>query len=209
MMEGTIYGYARCSTDADKQDISRQIRELKALGVTDEKHIFYEYASGTQHERIELQKLMNTVTAGDTIAVTEVSRLSRSTKQLCEIIQAVQEKKLRLMIGSFVVDCRNDSIDPMTKGMVMMWSVFSELERDIISQRVKSGMNNAKEKGKKIGRPQTTRDSIPESFWKYYAMYHNTPLNVTDLSRLMGCSRTTVYKYISIAEGCHESTERM
>lgn len=49
----------------------------------------------------------------------------------------------------------------------MMWGVSAEMERDIISQRVKSGMQNAKAKGKKIGRPETTSDSLPNKFWKY------------------------------------------
>ena len=47
------------------------------------------------------------------------------------------------MIGNFVVDCREDNIDPMTKGMLMMWGVFSEMERDIISNRVKSEIGRA------------------------------------------------------------------
>ena len=64
-------------------------------------------------------------------------------------MQLVQDKKIRLVIGNFIVDCRNDEIDPMTKGMLMIWGVFSEMECDIISQRVKSGMENAKAKGKK------------------------------------------------------------
>ena len=61
----------------------------------------------------------------------------------------------------------------MTKGMLMMWGVFAEMERDIISQRVKSGMANAKAKGKKIGRPEMTKEMLPDRFWRYYRMYEN------------------------------------
>ncbi|MCR5701328.1 MAG: recombinase family protein [Lachnospiraceae bacterium] len=149
----TIYGYARCSTNESKQDINRQKRELLSLGVTDEKYIYWEYQSGTKTDRIELNRLLDVVTAGDSIATTEVSRLTRSTSHLCELMQLIQDKHIRLIIGSFVVDCRSEDIDPMTKGMFMMWGVFAEMERDIISQRVKSGMANAKAKGKQIGRP--------------------------------------------------------
>ena len=67
---------------------------------------------------------MDIIQAGDTIAVTEVSRLTRSTKQLCDILQNVQDIKIRLLIGSFTVDCRSEDVDPMTKGMLMMWGVF-------------------------------------------------------------------------------------
>ena len=194
----TIYGYARCSTDESRQDIDRQKRELKKLGVTNDKNIYWEYESGAKTDRAELQKLLDIVKPGDTIVATEVSRLTRSTKHLCEILQIVQERKLRLIIGSFTVDCRSEDIDPMTKGMLMMWGVFSEMERDMISQRVKSGMANAKMKGKKIGRPKVTTDNLPPKFLQYYPMYQHGELNITDFAGILKCSRTTIYKYIEL-----------
>lgn len=195
-----IYGYARCSTNEERQDIDRQKRELFSLGVTEDKYIYWEYESGTKDGRVEFNKLLDIVTAGDTITTTEVSRLTRSTKHLCEILQTVKDKKLKLNIGgSFMVDCSKGVIDPMTEGMIKMWGVFAEMERNIISQRVKSGMDNAKAKGKQIGRPTTTADSLPDKFWKYYKKYQLNELNISEFSRLMGCSRATIYKYIKIA----------
>ena len=76
-----IYGYARCSTNEEMQDINRQIRELKQLGATD-KTIYREYESGMNHDGVELQRLVKAVETCDTIVVTEVSRNTRSTKQL-------------------------------------------------------------------------------------------------------------------------------
>lgn len=193
------YGYCRCSTNESKQDIDRQKRELKQFDVKAE-NIYWEYESGTKVDRVELKRLFDTVKSGDTIATTEVSRLTRSTKQLCEIIQDAQEKKLKLIIGSFVVDCSKDELDPMTKGMLMMWGVFSEMERDIISQRVKSGMENAKAKGKKIGRPKTTQDDIPPKFLKHYPQYKSGKITKKDLQRLCEMSYPTVFKYLKIVE---------
>ena len=194
------FGYARCSTSESKQDINRQKRELKKLGVTDDKNIYWEYESGTKIERAEFQKLLEILKKGDTIVTTEVSRLTRSTKHLCDIMQIVQDKKIRLIIGSFIVDCRNDEIDPMTKGMLMMWGVFSEMERDIISQRVKSGMDNARAKGHKIGRPRVVKGSLPEKFFKFYDLYKDGQFNVTEFAKLMNCSRTTIYKYMRMVQ---------
>lgn len=194
-----IYGYARCSTDESRQDIDRQKRELLAMGVQEDQHIYWEYESGKKEDRAELMKLLDVIREGDTVAATEVSRLTRSTKQLCEILQTVQEKKIRLLIGSFSVDCRSENIDPMTKGMLMMWGVFSEMERDIISQRVKSGMKNAIAKGKRVGRPEVTRENLPVSFWKYQGLYQEGKISVTEYARLLKCSRTTVYKYLDLA----------
>ncbi len=193
-----FYGYARCSTNETNQDIDRQKRELKKLGVTDDKYIYWEYESGTKTDRAEFQKLLDIIQTGDTIVTTEVSRLTRSTKHLCDIMQIVQDKKIRLIIGSFIVDCRNDEIEPMTKGMLMMWGVFSEMERDIISQRVKSGMDNARAKGKNIGRPKMDSSSLPDKFKKFYPMYKSGAINVTDFANLINSSRTSVYKYISL-----------
>ena len=194
-----IYGYARCSTNEDLQDINRQVRELKMQGATDET-IYMEYESGTKVNRAELTKLLNVVKEGDTIYATEVSRITRSTKQLCDIIELAKEKQIKLILGSFVVDCSKE-LDPMTEGMLKMMGVFSELERNIISQRVKSGMQNAKAKGKQIGRPKATADDIPAIFYKHYPKYKNGEINKMEFSRLCSLSYPTIYKYLRLVEG--------
>ena len=96
-----IYGYARCSTNESKQDINRQIKELKAAGADE---VVFEYEHGDSKTKKELQMLLALSKAGDTIITTEVSRLSRSTQQLCELIETIREKKLRLIIiGTWLV----------------------------------------------------------------------------------------------------------
>lgn len=193
-----IYGYARCSTNEKLQDINRQVRELKQQGATDTT-IYLEYESGTKVNRAELNKLLNIVKTGDTIVSTEVSRITRSTKQLCDIIELAKDKHIKLVLGNFVVDCSKE-LDPMTEGMLKMMGVFSELERNIISQRVKSGMDNAKAKGKAIGRPTTTADDIPSIFYKHYPKYKNGEITKKDFSRLCSLSYPTIYKYLEIVD---------
>ena len=196
-----IYGYARYSTSEDRQDINRQKRELAKLGV-DEKNIYFEYASGTLKDRTELNRLLNTVKQGDTIAVTEVSRLTRTTAHLCEILSFIQEKHLQLLIGSsFDADCRNEQINSMTKGMIMMWGVFAEMERDMIAERIRSGMENAKAKGKTLGRPKITKEDLPDKFWKYLNLYNEGKINKSDFARLIGVSRPTLYVYLDMVQG--------
>ena len=194
-----IYGYARCSTNEELQDINRQIRELKQLGAAEES-IYREYESGMKNDRVELQRLLSAVEAGDTIVATEVSRITRSTKQLCEIIELAKDRHIKLVLGSFVVDCTKE-LDPMTEGMLKMMGVFSELERNIISQRVKSGMQNAKAKGVPIGRPATSEDRIPSSFFKYYPKYKRGEINKAEFARLCSVSYPTIFKYIALVEG--------
>ncbi len=195
-----IYGYARCSTNEKEQDINRQKRELKELGATDET-IYFEYESGTKVDRPEFNKLLNIVQKGDTVVTTEVSRLTRSTKQLCDIIQLISDKGLKLVIkGSVTIDCSNGEIDPMTKSFLQMAGVFAELERNLISARVKSGLDNARAKGKVIGRPKTTEKTIPDVFKKHYYLYKEKKLNKKELSKVCGLSYPTTLKYITLTE---------
>ena len=192
-----VYGYARCSTSEKGQDITRQVRELKQMGA---ERIFEEYESGTKTDRARFTAMLDAVQPGDTIMALEVSRITRSTQQLCEIINFAKDKSIKLVLGTFVVDCTNE-LDPMTEGMLKMMGVFAELERNMISQRVKSGMQNAQAKGKVIGRPHTTADDIPGIFYKHYPLYKRGEINKMDFSRMCGLSYPTIYKYLRILEG--------
>ena len=191
-----IYGYARCSTNEDKQDINRQIRELKAAGAEE---VIFEYEHGDSAVKQNLQMMLDTVREGDTVITLEVSRLSRSTKQLCEIIEVIRSKHLRLMIvGSVTIDCRNGELDAMSAAFLQMAGVFSELELQMIRARVKSGMANAKARGAKVGRPKLTKEDIPALFYKHYPAYAAGKMNITELARVCDLSRPTVYKYIKM-----------
>ena len=192
----TKYGYARESTNEEKQNIAYQIKYLKANGVDDE-NIYQEYASGANEDRVEYNKLLKQLQPKDSLYVTEISRLSRSTKQLIEMINYVKDNHLQLVIGSLNVDCRDNELDPMVKGMLQMMSVFAELERDIISQRVKEGMANAKN----VGRPKFGEDNIPEKFYKYYTKFKSGSIeSKIDLSNILGVSRPTLDKFINFVE---------
>ena len=190
------YGYARCSTNEDKQDIQRQIRELKASGAEE---IVFEYEHGDAKVKRNLQMLLDTAREGDTIITLEVSRLSRSTQQLCQIIDVIREKRLCLQIvGSITINCHNGQTDPMSEAFLQMAGVFSQLELAMIRARVKSGMANAKAKGKQIGRRPTTKDDIPAIFFRHYPTYASGKMNVSELARVCVLSRPTVYKYLTL-----------
>ena len=191
-------GYSRCSTNEGKQDINRQVRELKAAGA---EIVYMEYEHGDAKVKNQQQAMFAESEAGDTIIVLEVSRLARSTQQLCEIIEIVRAKHLRLVIvGSITLDCRNGQADPMSEAFLQMAGVFSQLELSMIRARVRSGMENAKAKGKQIGRPQVTADDVPSGFLRHYPAYKRGQLNVSELARVCNISRTTAYKYITLLE---------
>lgn len=193
-----LYGYARCSTNESRQDIHRQIKELKAAGAEE---IVFEYEHGDAKVKEQLQALLEAAQPGDTLITTEVSRLSRSTQQLCEIVNTIRQKRLRLVIvGSITVDCRSGDIDPMSQAFIQMSAVFAELELSIIRARVKSGMANAKANGRQIGRRRSTKADIPAVFWKHYPAFMEGKLNVSELARVCGVSRPTVYKYLRMVK---------
>ena len=195
-MVNTNFGYARCSTNESKQDIDRQVRELRAARA---EKVYLEYEHGDSAMKQVQQSMFALAQEGDTIITLEVSRLARSTKQLCEVIDLVKSKSLCLMIvGSITMDCRKGRADPMTEAFLQMAGVFGQLELAMIRVRVRSGMANAKAKGKLIGRPQVTADTIPAIFYRHYPAYRSGQLNISEFARVCDVSRTTIYKYLSI-----------
>lgn len=192
---GTVHGYARCSTNETRQDIDRQVRELRAAGAT---VIWREYEHGDAETKEEQEHMWAAIQAGDTIVVTEPSRLSRSVQQFCRIVDVIKSKRIRLQIlGSITIDCRKDDPDPMTVAFLQLIAVFSELELSMIRARVRSGVANARAKGKQLGRPTITAERIPDSFYRYFAKYQIGEINVSELARLAQVSRPTVYRYLS------------
>ena len=90
--------------------------------------------------------------------------------------------------------------DRMCFPFLQMAGVFSQLELSMIRARVRSGMENAKAKGKQIGRPQVTADDVPSGFLRHYPAYKRGQMNVSELARVCNISRTTAYEYINLLE---------
>ena len=194
-----VYGYCRCSTNESKQDVEYQIKELVEKGIKKE-DIYFEYQSGSREDRPILSRILKDMVKGDSLYVTDITRLSRSTKQLCSIIDFINTNKMRLVIGSLDVDCRSDNIEPMVEGMLKMMAVFAELDRKMKVYQINLGLKNAVKSGKTLGRPKTTKEDIPNLFYKYYPMYKNNQINKKEFSRLSKLSYPSIYKYISIVE---------
>ena len=133
--------------------------------------IVFEYEHGDAKVKRNLQMLLDAAREGDTIITLEVSRLSRSTQQLCQIIDVIREKRLCLQIvGSITINCHNGQTDPMSEAFLQMAGVFSQLELAMIRARVKSGMANAKAKGKQDRTsPRIDRAGYPCSYsYRHY-----------------------------------------
>ena len=191
-----VYGYGRCSTNDTRQDVLRQERELRAMGAED---VRTEYVSGLKQHKQALDNLLSDMKEGDTLVVTEISRITRSTKQLCDIIDLVKEKHIKLVIkDSLTIDCTNGKLDSMTEAFLKIAGVFAELERNMISDRVKSGIANARAKGKNIGRPLVKFENIPDNVKKTYDLYINGNITKTVYAKICGISRPTLDKYLEV-----------
>ena len=190
------YGYCRCSTNENNQDITRQINELMKVGVLKE-NIVYEFISGTKEKKPKLIELLDKCNIGDTIVCCELSRLSRSFKDFFDTLQVLKDKKLRLelLINGIVVDFSKDKLDPFTTFFLNIIMSFNSLEVEVTRERIISGIKNSK---KKSGRPQLTKDDIPMSFYKNLDLYNNKKINKCEFARLMNWSRPKLDRILKL-----------
>ncbi|MFV3012005.1 recombinase family protein [Clostridium botulinum] len=123
-----IYGYCR-SANGNKENLEKQIEWVKSEGAS-EKDIYIDIGSGLNTNRVELNKLLDNVKEGDTIFSKDISRITRSTKGLEEIIKFAKEKRVRFVLGDHFIDGIN-KIDKGIEGISAILSAFREYEQSI------------------------------------------------------------------------------
>ncbi|CAG9612406.1 DNA-invertase hin [Bacillus rhizoplanae] len=178
------FGYARVSTD--KQELTRQLDELERYGVD---KIFTDVKTGKTAEREGLAALLDQLREGDTLVITELTRLGRSMKDLVNIAEDLNE------MGVVLVSLK-ENIDMNTatgRAMFGMLAVMAQLEREWISERTKSGLQSARARGKNGGRPKTDEKKLEAA----YDLYKTEKYTVAEiLERSPGVGRTALYDYI-------------
>ena len=182
-----ILGYARVSTDG--QNLDRQIDALMAAGVT-KKHLYCEKMTGTKSDRPELNRLINDLETGDTVIIADLTRISRSTKDLLEIVYKIKNK------GAYIKSLKDTWLDttssnPYNDFLLTVMSGLSQLERDLISQRTKEGLVSAKARGRNGGRPSKQNEKAE----MVMALY-DSGMKIADIVRNTELSRSTVNRII-------------
>jgi DNA invertase Pin-like site-specific DNA recombinase len=139
-----IFGYARVSTDG--QTLDAQLAALKAAGA---EKVFQETASGARADRRELARAVKALNTGDTLLVTRLDRLARSTRDLLNTLAAVGERGAAFRS---LADTWADTTTPHGRLMVTVLGGLAEFERELISARTSEGRTRAKARGVKMGR---------------------------------------------------------
>jgi DNA invertase Pin-like site-specific DNA recombinase len=180
-------GYARVST-AD-QSLDRQRDELTAHGA---EMIYAEIGSGKKGaERPQWEELLRSLRKGDTLMVTELSRLGRSTSQLSALADDLSERKVSLKILTLGIDTGT----PAGKLVYSIIAAVAEMERDLLIERTNSGLAASRARGRKGGRK---REFSPAAVRRAQEQYDQGQLSVTEIARLAGVSRQTLYRYLDI-----------
>ncbi|CDQ39059.1 recombinase family protein [Virgibacillus salexigens] len=174
-------GYARVSTK--DQSLELQEDALKKAGA---ERIYSEKESGGKWDRVELQRTLEMLRPGDTLIVYKLDRLARSTKQLIGIADRLKTDDVELVSLTEQLDTRT----AIGKAMFGMIGVMAELERDMIRERTSAGLEAARARGRKGGRPKAN----PAKVRKALALYDSKAYTVPQITEETGVSKALLYK---------------
>jgi DNA invertase Pin-like site-specific DNA recombinase len=177
-----LIGYARVSTK--EQDLSGQLTELQAAGC---EKVYSEKASGARGDRVELRKLLGRLQAGDTLLVTRLDRLARSTRDLLNVLDTVKQA------GAGFRSIKDSWADTTTAHGTLMLTILgglAEFERSLIKARTGEGRERAKTKGVRFGRPPALSAHQAREARRRF----DAGEAVMDIARTYGVDRATIYR---------------
>ena len=177
-------GYARVSTLG--QNLDSQLDELKKVGCT---KIFSEKISGVKESRLEWDKLTEYLRNGDTLVVTELSRMSRSLIHLLQVVKELEDK------GINIVSLREniDTTSATGRFFISVIGAIAQMERELKAERAAAGREAAKARGKTGGRPRTD----PEKLEQARILYENSDKTAKEVCKIFGFARRTFFNYLS------------
>lgn len=186
---GMLIGYARVSTGGQRLD--RQIAALKAAGCA---RIYSDKKSGKNIEREELAKALEYARPGDTLVVPSLDRLSRSLQDLIAIVAKLRTREIGFR-------SLHEAINTTTPGGRLVFHVFAALAefiRELIVEGTREGLEAARTRGQRLGRPPAL---TPDQVRQARALLTRPEESVSSIARLLGVSRSTLYKYVPEAKG--------
>jgi len=185
MVDVTI-GYARVSTLEQNLD-----RQLDALTAADAVKLFTEKVTGRKSDRPELMKLIDQLRGGDVVVISELTRLSRSTKDLFAIVELIQSK------GADIRSLKETWLDTTTPHGKLMFTIFaglSQFEADLTAQRTREGLAAARARGRIGGRPKTDACKVKQAL----NLYHSRQYTLREIEDLTGVKKSTLYRNLEV-----------
>ena len=180
------FGYARCSTL--DQNLDWQIDALMKEGCD---RIFQEKFTGTRKDRPELLRMLDMLREGDTVIICELTRLSRSVKDLFDLVERVEKA------GANIKSLKEPWLDTTTPQGRLLFTIFSgvsQFERELIRERTMEGLASARARGRMGGRPGKDKKVVEQAL----TLYDSRAYSVDEISKTTGISRATLYKYINL-----------
>ncbi|MEE6209000.1 recombinase family protein [Salarchaeum sp. III] len=174
-------GYARVSTQ--DQNLDTQVEMLKKEGC---EKVFQEKASGSKGDREEFQKCLDYLRPGDTLVVYKLDRLGRTTKQLVDLATHLKEHDIDL-------HSIKDNLNTETaqgRFFFYIMSAFAEMEGELIRERTRAGLESARARGRKGGRPPTDPKQIEKALKLYDAKSHK----IDEINEITGVSKSKLYE---------------
>ncbi|RMD00242.1 recombinase family protein [Clostridium autoethanogenum] len=196
-MDNRIYGYIRVSTKEQNLDRQREALEeyAKAKGFK-YNAIFEDKTTGKNFDRPQYNTLLSIIKTGDTVVIKELDRLGRNFIETPKELQHLFEKKINVeILDTPLMNTGDVKLDYTINNMLIGFlSYIADKERDKIELRVKEGLQVAKKKGIKLGRPER---KLPQNFKKYYDRWKSNYITAIEFSKLLSVSRATLYRYIN------------
>lgn len=184
------FGYARVSTR--DQNLDLQLDALRKAGVGDT-YIYKEQITGASRERPELKRLMEQIREGDVVIIWKLDRLGRSLTDLVQLVTEIQAKGADLL-------SLQDNINTTTPTGKLNFHIFAaiaEFERDIIRERTKAGLESARARGRKGGRPKGLSKEAQVKAAAASSLYQQRK-SVADICNTLAISKKTFYKYLKL-----------
>ena len=184
-------GYARVSTN--EQNLDLQLDALRKAGVS-QKNLFTDKITGTKAERKGLEEALSHLRAGDTFVVWRLDRLGRSLKHLIETVTALKQQGIHFQSIT-------ENIDTSTATGQLVFHIFgalAEFERNLIKERTIAGLDAARARGRKGGRPKLTPSASKVAMAK--KLYADKTNDIDDICRMLNISRATFFRYIKTSQ---------
>jgi DNA invertase Pin-like site-specific DNA recombinase len=190
-----LIGYARVSTRDQKPHL-----QLDALRETGCERIFEETISGAKRDRPELKAALDFMRAGDSLVVWKLDRLARSTRQLLETVERLEQRGIGLKVLT-------QNMDTASAGGRLIFTVFSaiaEFEREIICERTRAGLDAARSRGRTGGRPRALSE---KDLKQARALLADPEITVEAVARRLGVGPSTLYRYLPAARHAAQGAE--